>query len=229
MHRCCPSPERDRRRRTSPRDGQFPESRCCLVPLDPTVSRGAFRYLGAAVSWEVVLNAEWMSTPTLAVELPIGMDPAAVAQLTAQCGATRGLAILPSANGYVSVDLSAALGIEPVPGAAAVSYTTTIEIEGPPLPLTAASPMVAVQQQVIDLMLFDVSGTAIGQPCRFFTPNYVRQLAPAPSGAFPGRLGTLEVPAGAEPPGKPAPAPRRHPAPPWLAALFKWLFRRQQG
>lgn len=155
------------------------------VTVTPPERYGAFCYLGAVVSWEVVLGPEYVDAPgPIPFKLPIGMDTATCTRLKADigadCGAVHGLSIPPAANGCVSVDLGETLGVAPIPGASADGYAITVEINGEPTPRTPSTPMIEVWQQVIDLLLFDVQATLIGKPYRFSTPNYVRQLVPPP-------------------------------------------------
>jgi len=147
------------------------------LTLDPRIARGPFYCLAALVSWVTVPREISPGESTFWLE--VGMDPwnaeRLAADIGARCGAQHGLTIPPSANGYVSIDLGAALGIEPVAGATADDDAMAIELEA--LPHTAATAKRVVQQQVVDLVLCDVTGTPITQPYRFRTPNHVTQLA----------------------------------------------------
>jgi hypothetical protein len=147
------------------------------LALDPRIARGPFCCLAAVVSWETVLREISPSDSTSWLEVGMGLWDAKrlAADIGARCGARHGLTIPPSANGYVSIDLSAALGIEPVAGATADDEPMTIELEA--LPHMATATKRIVRQQVVDLVLCDVAGTPITQPYRFRTPNHVIQPA----------------------------------------------------
>jgi len=216
------------------------------LTVAPAGQHGAFCYLGAVVRWEMVFGLAWPTEygrapddPTFPLTIPVGMDGPTAARLKsdigAECGARHGLMIPPTANGYVSIDLSAILGIVAVPGAPADGYPLTVHVEDVPKPITVSTPEIEVRQQVIDLVLFDVAGQPIGQPYRFSTPNIARQqMLPLLRATL---METAKPPIQAEPPQNvAAPPPKPAPAPPppvrpksvfaWLAALIKWLFGR---
>jgi hypothetical protein len=213
------------------------------LTLNPPGEYGAFCYLGAAICWEIIYPPG-VRTPTYPAQLQVGMDPATAARLAsdigAQCGAQHGLVIPPGANGYVSIDLGTLLGVESIPAAKADWDTITVEVDTPLPP-----DYIPTYQQLVDLFLYDVTGTAIGQSYRFYTAIVSRAQSSQPGA--PPNLGVHAtevrpeagpvIEAGPAPadspvhkpaPGAEAPAPRlaRNPVLAWIAALIKWLFGR---
>ena len=149
--------------------------------------------------------------------------------------------IPPGANGYVSIDLSTLLGVESIPAAKADWDTITVEVDTPLPP-----DYIPTYQQLVDLFLYDVTGTAIGQSYRFYTAIVSRAQSSQP-GIPPnfgvhatevrpeaGPLHEAAIPAPGDGPVHkpapgvevPAPRPARHPILAWIAALFKWLLGR---